>query len=53
MKKDKLRKILINAIMEHAHDEIDESELIEIAQETNESLAKRVVKILNFYAQEQ
>lgn len=47
--KDILREKLIVAIYDHASDELDKNDWFNIAQESDEQLADRVINILNWY----
>lgn len=47
-----IRKILVDAIIDLASDELQEDDLITIAKETDEELAERLVAIAQYYRSE-
>lgn len=49
-KKESLRELLINTIIENACDELEHSsDYIQLAIESKEALVKRVINILEYY----
>jgi chemotaxis regulatin CheY-phosphate phosphatase CheZ len=49
-KKESLRELLVNTIIENASDEMeDHADYIQLAIESEEELVKRVINILEFY----
>lgn len=52
MAKNKLRKTLVTAIVEHSSDELNEQDYIRIAQESEEQLLDRLINILGWYFDE-
>jgi chemotaxis regulatin CheY-phosphate phosphatase CheZ len=49
-KKESLRELLVNTIIENASDEMeDHQDYIQLAIESEEELVKRVINILEFY----
>jgi DNA polymerase III delta prime subunit len=49
-KKESLRELLVNTIIENASDEMENNEdYVQLAIESEEELVKRVINILEFY----
>jgi hypothetical protein len=49
-KKDSLRELLVNTIIENASDEMeDHADYIQLAIESEEELVRRVIDILDYY----
>jgi hypothetical protein len=49
---DDIRVQLVNAVYDHSSEELDMADMLTIAKSSNEQLVRRLIKILEWYANE-